>query len=210
MDRQDFLNRFGLNQHTAFHEQIEAKRFFAAESLVIHSNHLLVGAREPAQFQFLRQAPLVNRFEQTGPLSRCTSIAAAMIVSVNPHARSYRGCMLNPQARSIERNKGALPHASPLNQQGMHAKRGVLSNLANSEPIVSPDPQSGTRGQFGPNSRVASRTTWLAGVSLRPIVLTLLLPALIFRRRLKLSALGMSARRACGESKVLSEVVSLN
>jgi hypothetical protein len=53
VDRQDFLNGLGFNQQTAVYEQIESERFLSTESFVLQSNHLLIAAREAAQFQFL-------------------------------------------------------------------------------------------------------------------------------------------------------------
>ena len=61
----DRFNGFDLHEQALIDEQIESEQFFSLELFVPNHYPILALDRMPSQFKLHRQAPFVNRFEQS-------------------------------------------------------------------------------------------------------------------------------------------------
>ncbi|MDB6057014.1 MAG: hypothetical protein JWO95_858 [Verrucomicrobiales bacterium] len=93
MNRKNLFHSLCFHQHAALDRNIEAQRFFASESLVIDHHHLLADTASPRRPNSFSKHHSYMDSIRPGPLSRCTSMAPAIMVSVKPEAFANSGCI---------------------------------------------------------------------------------------------------------------------
>ena len=68
VDGQDLRHSLDLHQYRIINEKVEPENFFPNESFVFDGHLFLRGAGKPSEFEFLRQAPFIDRLDKARTL----------------------------------------------------------------------------------------------------------------------------------------------